>query len=342
MIYEFLMQQKHSHTIEIELHLFEGCNLSCGFCCQEHDDFDFNNNRLQEKLKILGDFIDSKMAYSIENNSNWTVNIMGGELFADQNPDAFFDLYQECVDFCQKTIPRNKLDISLTTNLVFTKRKRVMKFLSDNQINLTVSYDFAGRNWSKSQFSQYKENLKFFKDDITRINMTLHRPAIKRMIAQKDIIFDYFYHYPYPIDFTWYVPDLKNSKHYMPNDDDCLMALQFLRDNYPKVDLISNLINNDINPIQCCSENRILIDAFNNTSNCMYLDYGQKNFSTPIDRDSTKSLFHSYIEKKGCLTCQHFNKCGLYCFVAEDFKHKQENALCFLKEFLNETVKESI
>ena len=53
-----LLATKQSTVPEIEIHLFEDCNLACSFCCQEHNSgVDFN---FDKKLELIKNFIDKK------------------------------------------------------------------------------------------------------------------------------------------------------------------------------------------------------------------------------------------------------------------------------------------
>jgi molybdenum cofactor biosynthesis enzyme MoaA len=79
-----LFGRKANDCTEIEIHLFEYCNLSCTFCGQDHDS-KVGFDTIVAKSKDVTEFIKRS------HKSDHILNIMGGEIFNDQIPDSLFD-----------------------------------------------------------------------------------------------------------------------------------------------------------------------------------------------------------------------------------------------------------
>ncbi len=332
-----ILSKKHSSTIEIEIHLFEDCNLSCSFCCQDHSMKGVEGVTIDEKYLLVERFIAKKRnAWD-----SFSVNLMGGELFQDQYGDSWFNEYKRFVFKINSLLENKKVVFSFTSNLIFEKTDRVLAFLDgfrEHKINITLqtSFDFAGRSWDERQKAVFRDNLDIFSDYIASISVTLHKLSIQSMLKKRDHLFDYCYE-NFPVNFDWYVPDLKNSNIFHPSDLDCKQALLYLAKYYPESHPIKGYLENETNDIQCCSENRILIAADNSISNCQYLDYNPKSFLGLPNKDTVGEMAERFLSSQGCLSCENLDRCGLYCFVAADFASRQRNTVdCFLKEFYNE------
>jgi len=335
-VYKYLLSKKHVDYIEVELHCSEHCNLACGFCCQDHNDTIVTKQRLVEKLSILQTFIEKQTL------NKYIVNIMGGELFTDTTPNEIFDLYLWFLNSISVLLKGKDLTFGITTNLVFENTQRFETFYkkvkSKYKTELHVSYDTKGRSWNKQQLETYKQNIETFSKYISNISIVLHKLTILELLKKGDSYMDYLYS-KFKLDFSWYVPKSKTTAAaiFAPSDQDCLNILKYLKEHYPKSSPIQQYINEPQNPIQCCSENRILIDAYNKTSNCIYLadDYKQQDFKTTFDKHTTSKLFNTFVTEKKCHTCPHFNKCGMYCFVLNDYKQRIETMECFMREFFD-------
>lgn len=335
LLYKNLLLRKHSNTIEIELHLFENCNLSCAFCSQDHNAAGPNLQSLQQKLKLVKQFIDSKSKYP-----KFQVNLMGGEILQDSISDDWINYYIKFINEINSYLVDKEVSFSITTNLIFNNTDRIINLIKELQQNVTfninVSYDPAARGWSKLQLEEvYKPNIELFEQYIDSISITLHRITIEKLLRKSDSYLNYLYS-KFHLNFDWYVPDQKLMYHFIPTDDNCKDILRYLKIYYPESSPVQEYLTQENNIIQCCSEYRILISADNKFSNCQYLSYKQSDFNTKINPHSTTDLFKNFIKQQNCISCPYFNRCGLYCYVAADFKGRKVNENCFLKEFFNE------
>lgn len=328
-----LLATKQSTVPEIEIHLFEDCNLSCGFCSQAHDsgiNFDF-----EKKFHLVKNFINQKKS----SYDHFRISLMGGELFQDQIKD--YTPYYDFILRVNELLKGLSADFYVTSNLVIKDIQLLSEFLASLRsqginLQLTSSFDFAGRSWNQEQKDLFKKNVMSLKNYIHSISVTLHRPGIHSMLTKRDQLFEFLYD-NFKINFDWYVPDLKNAAVFLPSDEDCKKALLYLAQNYPEVHPVKELIAKGLNQIQCCSENRILVAANDSISNCQYLEYAEDDFRGKPNRHSTYEMADRFIEEQGCATCEHIEHCGLYCYVAADYMKRHQNTLgCFIKEFYQE------
>jgi hypothetical protein len=292
---------------------------------------------INEKYEL----VESYIAKKTDSWDSFSVNLMGGELFQDQYSDDWFDEYESLVLKINSLLIGKRVQFNFTSNLIFEKRERVLKFLNrlkelEIKVSLQTSFDFAGRSWNEEQKKTFKSNLDYFLNSITSVSVTLHKLSIHSMLKKRDHLFEYCYE-NFPINFDWYVPDLKNSNIFHPSDKDCKQALLHLAKYYPRSHPIKDYLENETNDIQCCSENRILIAADNSISNCQYLDYNPKNFLGLPNKNTVSEMAERFLTSQGCLSCENLDRCGLYCFVAADFASRQRDTVdCFLKEFYSE------
>lgn len=339
-LYEQLLIKKHSNSAEIEVHLFENCNMACAFCCQDHKDEGLTPEGYATKLAMVLSFIEAKE----KNWDSFSVNLMGGELFQDSLGDDYYENYHNFIVAIAEKLAGKRASFCITTNLVFQKCERVwalIKGLNESGINLRLatSYDFVARGWTPVQKGYFVKNLDIFKEALDSVSITLHALSIRKMVSEKDPLFEDLYK-RFEVNFDWYIPDLKNDRLFHPSDKECKEALIFLAKNYPECHPVKDYVQNGLNKIQCCSNSRIIVSANNKYSNCQYMDYEQKNFKTPLNRHSTVGMFEKFSTEQGCLACEHFDRCGFYCWVSADYLHrKKDTESCFLSEFFDEVLK---
>ena len=120
---EFLrhvLKDKMPDSTEIELHLFEFCNLSCAFCGQDHDSTE-GMNTIEEKALQVTDFMKKS------NMNSHIVNIMGGEIFNDLVPDDTFESYIKFYKIINSWCDDNNHTVRFNwvTNLIFLKKTSI-------------------------------------------------------------------------------------------------------------------------------------------------------------------------------------------------------------------------
>ncbi|MDR3607763.1 MAG: hypothetical protein P4M08_10325 [Oligoflexia bacterium] len=335
-----LLKEKEYDLVEVEMQLFENCNLRCAFCSQDH-----RASLEQASLKSLMNKADLVKDYMRDHpGKDFKFNLMGGEIFQDHFSDEHFEnlfalarrLREDC-DAHGKTAR-----FMFTTNLIFEKYGRVESLLDRisaelGPAQLATSFDFVGRNWNAQQRELFKANVERLRERIRLVGVVLHRLSIDKMIEQRDSLFDWLYQ-RVPVVFEYYIPDLKQQDLFSPSDEDNLRAWKFLAKNYPNVEPIRRWLNQEFNEVKCCSLNRLTVLANDTISSCRYFPYRPSDFKTPLDRFSISEMALKFIDEQGCLSCSHFNRCGLHCFVQADRARREQKASCFIKEFFDEAL----
>ncbi len=322
-----LLKDKLPDSSEIEIHLFEFCNLSCAFCGQDHDStVGMSRDSIMEKAALVNAFIKNN------NTDSHIINIMGGEIFNDEISDDMFELYHEFY----KAIYKPNVRFNWVTNLVFNKNKRVKQFI-DNHPNsfISTSYDFSGRGMNLERSLLFETNLKVFKGDIKVIGFVLTRPAIKKILTKTDRLFEHLYD-NYHLYFDYYVPELSAEK-MMPSEQQILDVMLFIADKYPKVSPIKDLLENDTNKMTCYSLNKLTLLPDNREVKCRYIDYEEDVFETKIDYSNNDAIIQSHLDRAGCFECKWFDKCQFRCFVQADYAKLERLDVCLFKTFFDKT-----
>lgn len=330
----YLLKDKVPDNSEIELHLFEFCNLRCHFCGQDHED-KTGMSEIDSKIPRILEFI--------QNNpkQRHMLNIMGGEIFNDEVDDKLFADYLNLavkVDEFAKSLGHTA-QFNWVTNLVFKKVERVQNLIRELRsrgikTQISTSYDFSGRK-NKTWISElFKQNILTFKDDVYTVGFVLTKPAIKFLLNEKDEYFEFLYQH-YPLYFDFYVPE-NGANVLMPTDQDILDAYRFIAKNYPKVNPIRDLLENEQNKMTCYSLNKLTLLPDNREVKCRYLKYRAEDFKTPIDYGTNDSIILNFVEENQCLSCQFYSRCSFRCFVQADWSKRVKTETCIYKTFFQE------
>lgn len=329
-----LLQNKTPNQSEIEIHLFEFCNLRCHFCGQDHDDKTGMFN-ISEKIPLVNEFI--------ANNSEkkHILNIMGGEIFNDLIDDALFEDYFTFANQIHQFATQlgHECQFNWVTNLVYKKVDRVINLIKRLEnagisTKISTSYDFSGRRnriWSEEVFHQ---NLTTLKNNIYTIGFVLTKPAIRFLLNSRDEYFEHLYQH-YPLYFDFYVPENKASL-LMPSDQDILAAYNYIAKNYPNVSPVKELLENGSNKMTCYSLNKLTLLPDNREVKCRYLKYKDTDFKTPIDYKSNDNIILNFVQENECLSCNWFDRCGFRCFVQADWAAREKTEVCIFKSFFED------
>lgn len=329
-----LLVNKLTDSSEIELHLFEYCNLACSFCGQDHDSKE-GMNTIVDKAQQVIDFMKSSSM-----NAH-CVNIMGGEIFNDDIIDSVFADY---IVFCNlintyADQTGQSVRFNFVTNLIFSKNianvERVLATIQNSMIS--TSYDFAGRGLDINRMLAFKANLERFKERIGVVGMVMTRPSIRKLLANNDRFFKEKLYPNYPIYFDWYVPENSADK-MMPSEAEILDALLYLADEYPKIEPVRSLLENEQNKMSCYSLNKVTILPTGKEVTCRYLEYDKDKFHNEVDYSSNANIVEAHLDRQGCMGCEWFDRCQFRCFVQADWKAQERMQTCFMKEFFNRTL----
>lgn len=331
-----LLKRKLPDSSEIELHLFEFCNLRCTFCGQDHDDRT-GMLQIRDKAARVIEFIRANRAHS------HIINIMGGEIFNDEIPDGLFDEYFAMAEEVDRAAREagHACTFNWVTNLVFEKRDRVEAFLgrldaAGIRANLSTSYDFHGRKSKLWLAGLFQRNIEYFRDRIYTVGFVLTKPTIAFLLTQKDEYFEHLY-LNFPIYFDYYVPEA-GAGALMPSDHDILQAYLFIARNYPKISPVAELLQNRENRMTCYSLNKLTLLPDGREVKCRYLDYKPNDFRTPLDYSTNEPIIWSHLQENGCLGCEWYDRCGFRCFVQADWSKRVKTEECLFREFFRKTV----
>lgn len=338
-----LLESKRPSIAEIELTLFENCNIECDFCF--HDKKSTVGLTLDEMMSKL-DIVEEFMAARQGTVEMMQVNVVGGELFQDRW------MYELCENYTiigmamadmAKKYGYDQFRIVWVSNFLFAKKDLVLALVDalrnegiDN--HMIVSYDFDGRPMS----NRYRQNIEEFGPEyIISVNLVGTVESIEIFMRDED---EYFKNYLYPnynIYFDDFIPD-KGTDAMLPPDSMVYEWYKFIADNYPKIAPVATLIENEVNEMHCLSLNKITIFPDNRTSNCRWHRYDQDDFNTEFNIHDNAGMMQNYMDELGCLSCEYFQRCGFRCFTQSDWRNREKdmtNPRCPMKAFFNYTTK---
>lgn len=331
---KLLLEEKRPVNGEIELTLFENCNIECDFC--HHDKkstVGMSKDDMFSKLSLIENFLIER-----KNTVEYMqFNMVGGELFQDRWMDElcnnYYELAIELKNLCVKH--SYEMQIVWVTNLLFAKNdivKNLIDTLNNHNIKnyLIASYDFDGRPLS----NRYKQNIEILKDNIISINAVGTKPSIEKFLKNDDEYFKYLYN-TFNIYFDDYIPD-KGHDNLIPSDKLIYDWYVFMAENYPNIAPVNELLINENNQMHCLSLNKLTIFPDNKTSNCRWHRYDQNDFNTEFNIHDNAGMMQNFMDSNGCLSCEYFKRCGLSCFTQWDWKNRVKDMdICKMKAFFN-------
>lgn len=324
-----LIEGKRGKEAEFFVNLFEWCNLRCSFCWQDHDKWDGI-----ETIVSRADDISDRAR--IDHRGHFIINLMGGELFADQIPDYIFQDYREMVARLQTLMPRGKsFEINWVTNLVFENTARVRALVTDVRAlgittKLTTSFDFAGR-FSKYNKDLFDRNVYSLRDIIGTISVVLTKGNIKAMLTRKDELFERMYRDGFYFYFDYYSPE-SNAHLHAPSDLELRDGLIHLANNYPNTWPVQGWMRNDRNEMSC--RGSLIVDhtGFKGQCRSLLTDQMKTQMHSAIQLDNNTTMEEKFINKYDCVSCEYFQRCGMGCFLQHDFAGREELDECLYKQ----------
>lgn len=331
-----MLESKRPNISEIELTLFENCNIVCDFCFHDKKStVGLSKEEMFSKIPIMRAFLE-KQAGRVDLVQ---INLVGGELFQDRWMEDlclnYYNLLRETkLIFDEYSLP---MKVVFVSNFLFKKNdiiKKLIDDLRDAQIDshLIVSYDFEGRPMGKNQ---YRKNIDFFGPEyICSVNLVGTTDSIKIFMKDEDEYFHELYK-TFPIFFDDFIPD-HGSDSLVPSDKLFFEWYKFIADNYPKIAPVADLINNESNSMHCLSLNKITIFPDNRTSNCRWYRYKQEDFNTKLDMKDNSGMMQNFLDEMGCMSCPYFSKCGFRCFTQWDWRNrKRDMDTCPMRSFFD-------
>ena len=314
-----VLKTKLPDIAEVEIFLFEHCNLRCVHCFQDHEaTVGMSEELILMKADMSADFMARNQL------KEFTLNVMGGELFQDHLLDEYLPMYSKFVDRVRKAAETlgKKVHLNFVTNLLST-RPDVMGWLKKHDLMVSTSYDPTGR-FNPSQFELFKKNIEVYRDRISIITGVATKQNISAII-KGDEYFTYLYD-NFPFYWDQLTPGPTVSKSLMPKQSELLAFLKHLIDNYPKCLNVTAYTEPKNRMMSCPSVNKLLIEADNHTSGCRIKKHKEQSiiFISPV-KDTNDELIENFVSKYDCLSCEYFNTCTFSCFVKHDWKQLIED-----------------
>ncbi len=333
--YDIIGNSKGNPEGELIVVLFEFCNLSCQFCAQDHSSI-IGMNTVKDKAKLISKNLEMLKE---RGKTSVSVNIMGGELFSDQIDDEIFNDYVKLVNDTKIFAKSIDLPISINfaTNLIWSKRERVLKLLKETDTLLSASYDPAGR-FNPNTLQIFVDNCKFFKDHIVQVGVVMTKPNIERFIKKNAPEFDFLYE-NFTIIFDHYTHSERNSgrnnlDYLLPEDQTLRDFYKFMVDHYPKAYPFIETFNKNSQNMGCMRTVYIFPD--DTWGPCgSYEGITKKNTLQTIKiLDSIeRKIETSWYSEYDCMSCEHMQRCSFSCFLNNHFYSKQRTQeICWLKE----------
>ena len=311
---------------EIIVTLFEQCNLACRFCPQDHSSI-----LGMENIKEKKDYIIKAINHlSKQGRIQFSVHLMGGEVFSDLVPDWVFEDYYLLIKSLFEWSNSNNitLEIAFTTNMVFSDYKRVDMLMTrlialNSNIYLMTSYDPHSR-FNIESLEIFKNNVIALQSWIRTVNVIMTKPAIVKFLANQIPFFNYLYNY-FDIYFDYYTPE-SHSKQFMPTDVELKRLMMFLVNNYPNCLPIRDFFSKKKIRMSCQDTYTILPNNLSGMCTILLDEYYKGYQRSKVDMEKR------FIDDYNCLECEHFNRCSLGCFLSHDLSETRTQEECWLKE----------
>lgn len=314
-----LLKNKLPDIAEVEIFLFEHCNLRCVHCFQDHEArIGMSEAAILYKAELVGDFLERNKL------KQYTLNVMGGELFQDELLDLYLPVYTKFIERVQEfaTKTGKTVNFNFVTNLLCT-RPEFMDWLVKHDLKVSTSYDPTGR-FNAAQFELFKQNVELYRDRISIVTGVATKQNIDA-ILKGDEYFTYLYE-NFPFYWDQLTPGPTVPKVLMPKQSEFLTFLKHLIDHYPDCLNVIAYTDQKERAMSCPSMNKLLIEADNHTSGCRIKKHKEQSviFLTPV-KDTNDQLIENFVDKYDCLSCEYFKTCTFSCFVKHDWKQLVED-----------------
>lgn len=319
-----MLESKRPPIGEIEVTLFEHCNIVCDFCFHDKKStVGMSRSEIMSKLELIEQFFIARQGTV----SIIQLNMVGGELFQDELLDEYIPLYMEFALAARELSYKygfEEFRIVWVSNFLFKRSELIcwmQNDLKDRGMNtsLICSYDVTGRPVNKV----YAKNITKLREHISTINMVATVPTMLGLMQGEDKYFDWLYD-NFEIYLDDYIPDPGYSN-MMPSDWQLYGFYRYMLEVYPNVIPVREFANDDPKPMHCLSLNKLTIFPNNSTANCLWNRYSAADFVSDFNRDDNAGKMQTHMDTYGCAGCEYFEVCGLRCFVQSDWRERQRD-----------------
>lgn len=323
-----ILKNKQKTFGEVNLTLFESCNLTCRFCNQDHASSE-HLNTIRDKVAPAKEAI---LTLQKMGKKTFGIRIQGGELFQDSFNDTIFDDYIFLVNEIYSWSLTLEIEVSFSfiTNLIHFNTNRVKNFLFSLMalgidVDLITSYDPVMR-FSKADLIVFRKNLEIYQDFIGTVNTIMSKPNIDKFLSGDIPHFDFIYDH-FDVYFDYYTPE-SHFDQMSPSDMDMRDFYIFLLENYPNAGPTAEFLNTGQKQMVCQSTIFIMQDG--SVGRCQVLLNKPDQLKVP---KTPSNMELNFIKKMDCLKCEYFSKCGLSCFIHNHFNSmKTSMNYCWIKD----------
>lgn len=336
-----ILWDKRPNIVEIELTLFENCDVNCSFCGHTKDAIvGMKLEEMLAKLPLVDEFLDT-----IDRDIKMVnLHLLGGELFQDrlitEEHNILNDykiLLRGYADICSKRSLEPRI-IFVTNNLT-GKPNKVIEFLEEvkkfAKVSLIISYDLTGRPIT----AQYKKNIDNFKEYISNVNMVATKTTIQKLMNGGTELFQYLY-CNFPIYMDDFLPD-KTSEHLIPSDAELLEFMKYCLDKFPNImpycESVRAIKGNtkDIVAISGSTFNKCTIIPNGTKTNYVWDRHNEDSFRYPLDYSDNTNMLFNFVMESGCLSCQYYESCHFRCPVLWSWENRERMDTCVNKAFFD-------
>lgn len=315
-----LLADKAPTQAEIELILFEQCNLDCTFCYQdETSTVGQSYSEILAKAPTVSAHI-AKVAPSVD---EVRLSIAGGELFQHKLLDDLLPAYRDLVLAAKVTADAHGVGLvaNFTSNFTFKRADRVRGLLDDLiaagvPAKIVMSYDPVGRRNAKRAPSNEQELAGY----IAAVNMVGTRQTLHALQHETPARFIELYS-RYPIFLDYFVPE-PGAEDKIPLDSQLLEFYTWAAAHYPE---LASPVGDVGESMHCSSLNGLKIYSNGQTSNCRRLAHKQADFTTEFNLNDNSGVIEHFMQSNGCLACPHFSRCRFQCFTLWDFRWRHRD-----------------
>lgn len=305
-----LLEKKKGELKEAHLILFEYCNLRCSFCHQDHTSkVGMSADAMWDKVNALFESTDPRHPY--------VVNITGGELFLDEFPDDYFDVYYG--------IGRRILEhyddatVVLGTNLVYRNVDRVVKLVESlkvhGKVKVATSYDPAGR-FDRDTYPLFMQNLSTVREYVDTVNVVITKQNIETILAGKETTPLTWLCDNFSVYFDHYIPST-NYERLQPSEDLIGQLYLYLNEHHPNSHPLIGWKENQENVTTCRSTKIINKDGI--VSTCWSEAGKDAILDEQLGLLAKNAAEERFLEHYGCFACEYYKRCGLRCFLHHSF-----------------------
>ena len=305
-----LLADKKGDLKEAHLILFEYCNLRCSFCHQDHSSkVGMSADAMWDKVDALFESTDPRHPY--------VINITGGELFLDEFPDDYFDVYYG--------IGRRILEhyddatVVLGTNLIYRGVDRVVKLVENlkvhGKVKIATSYDPAGR-FDRDSYPLFMQNLSTVREYVDTVNVVITKQNIETILAGKETTPLTWLCDNFSVYFDHYIPSA-NYERLQPSEDLIGKLYLYLNEHHPNSYPLISWKENQEN-ITTCRSTKII-----NKDGAVTTCWSEAGKDAVLDEQAglqaKNAAEERFLDHYGCFSCEYYQRCGLRCFLHHSF-----------------------